>query len=75
MSSSILTSPCGLVGTLFTVQKALPLFSVFVDFTNRFVWYRCPCVRAWGSRPSRMPAPVLACRHTHGRSSICHFER
>jgi hypothetical protein len=41
MSSSILTSPCGLVGTLFTVQKALPLFNVFVDFTNRFVWYRC----------------------------------
>ena len=21
------------------VQKALPLFNVFVDFTNRFVWY------------------------------------
>jgi len=27
-------------GTLFTVQKALPLFNVFVDFTNRFVRYR-----------------------------------
>ena len=27
MSSSILTSPCGLVGTLFTVQKALPLLN------------------------------------------------
>jgi hypothetical protein len=24
-------------GTLFTVQKALRLFNVFVDFTNRFV--------------------------------------
>src|ERR1700682_5552813 len=44
-------------GTLFTVQKALPLFNVFVDFTNRFVWYRCRWVRAWGSRPSRRPAP------------------
>jgi len=62
-------------GTLFTVQKALSLFNVFVDFTNRIVWCRCPCVRAWGSRPSRRPAPVLACRHTPGRSSICHFER
>jgi hypothetical protein len=28
-------------GTLFKVQKALPLFNVFADFTNRFVWYRC----------------------------------
>jgi hypothetical protein len=26
-------------GTLFTVQKALPLFNVFVDITNRLVWY------------------------------------
>ena len=34
-------------GTLFTVQKALPLFNVFVDFTNRFVWYRSRWVRAW----------------------------
>ena len=25
-------------GALFTVQKALRLFNVFVDFTNRFVW-------------------------------------
>ena len=25
-------------GTLFTFQKALPLFHVFLDFTNRFVW-------------------------------------
>jgi len=32
-------------------------------------------VKAWGSRPSRRPAPVLACRYTPGRSSICHFER
>jgi len=31
--------------------------------------------RAWGSRPSRRPAPVLACRHTPGCSSVCHFER
>jgi hypothetical protein len=61
--------------TLFTVQKALPLFNVFADFTNRFVWYRSRWVRAWGSRPSRRPAPVLACRYTPGRSSICHFER
>jgi len=62
-------------GTLFTVQKALPLFNVFVDITNRLVWYRCRRVRTWGSRPSRRPGPVLACRHTPGRSSICHFER
>jgi NAD(P)-dependent dehydrogenase (short-subunit alcohol dehydrogenase family) len=62
-------------GTLFTVQKALPLFNVFADFTNRFVWYRCRWVRAWGSRPSRRPAPVLACRYTPGCSSVCHFER
>src|ERR1700688_1208597 len=48
---------------------------VFVDITNRFVWYRCRWVRAWGSRPFRRPAPVLACRHTPGRSSVCHFER
>src|SRR6266700_791470 len=27
-------------------------------------------VRAAGSRPSRRPAPVLACRHTHGYSSL-----
>ena len=26
-------------GTLFTVQKALPLFNVCVDITNRLVWY------------------------------------
>ena len=62
-------------GTLFTVQKALPLFNVFVDFTNRFVWYRSRWVRAWGSRPSRRPAPVLVCRYTPGCSSLCHFER
>jgi len=62
-------------GTLFTVQKALPLFNVFVDFTNRLVGYRSRRVRAWGSRPSRRPAPALACRYTPGRSSICHFER
>ena len=62
-------------GTLFTVQKALSLFNVFVDLTNRFVWYRSRRVKAWGSRPSRMPAPMLACRYTPGRSSICHFER
>jgi len=62
-------------GTLFTVQKALRLFNVFVDFTNRFVWYRCRWVRTWGSRPSRRPAPVLAYRYTPERSSICHFER
>src|ERR1035438_3659896 len=36
-------------GALLTVQKALSLFNVFVDFTNRIVWCRCPCVRAWGS--------------------------
>ena len=62
-------------GTLFTVQKALPLFNVFAAFTNRFVWYRCRWVRAWSSRPSRRPAPVLACRYTPGCSSVCHFER
>src|SRR6266699_7333631 len=61
-------------GTLFTVQKA-SLFNVFVDFTNRIVWCRCPCVRAWDSRPSRRPAPVLACRCTPGSSSRCRFER
>ena len=26
--------------TLFTVQKALPLFNVFVDSRNRFLGYR-----------------------------------
>jgi hypothetical protein len=62
-------------GTRLTVQKALPLFNVFVDITNRLVWYRCRWVRAWGSRPSRRPAPVLACRHTPGCSSVCRFER
>ena len=62
-------------GTLFTVQKALPLFSVFVDIMNRLVWYRCRWVRAWCSRASRRPAPVLACRYTPGCSSVCRFER
>src|SRR5580704_14518756 len=38
--------------------------TAIADFTNRFVWYRCRCVRAWGSRPSRRRAPVLACRYT-----------
>ena len=38
--------------------------SAIVDFTNRFVWYRSRWVRAWRSRPSRRPAPVLACRYT-----------
>src|ERR1700676_2936607 len=33
------------------------------------MWYRCRWVRAWGSHPPRRPAPVLACRHTPGRSS------
>jgi hypothetical protein len=32
-------------------------------------------VRAWGSRPSRRPAPVLGCRYTPGSSSVCYFER
>jgi site-specific recombinase XerD len=32
-------------------------------------------VKAWGSRPSRRPAPVLACRYTPGCSSICHLEQ
>jgi hypothetical protein len=50
-------------------------FNIFVDFTNRFVWYRCRWVRIWGSRPSRRPAPVLACRYTPGCSSVCHFEQ
>ena len=38
--------------------------SAIVDFTNRFMWHRCRWVRAWGSRASRRPAPVLACRYT-----------
>src|SRR5450432_4287270 len=53
-------------GTLFTVQKALPLFNVFVDIMNRLVWHRCRWVRAWGSRASRRPAPMLAYRYTPG---------
>jgi hypothetical protein len=57
-------------GTLFTVQKALPLFNVFVDIMNRLVWHRCRWVRAWGSRPSRWPAPVLAC---HILPDVRHF--
>ena len=52
-------------GTLFTVQKALLLFNVFVDITNRLVWYRCRWVRTWGPRPSRRPAPVLALSLIH----------
>ena len=32
-------------------------------------------VRAWGSWPSRRPAPVLACRCTPGYASTCHFRR
>jgi hypothetical protein len=28
-------------GTLFKVQKALPLFNGIADLTNRLVWYRC----------------------------------
>src|SRR6266568_7535588 len=43
----------------FTVQKALPLFNVFVDFTNRIVWCRCPCVRASGSRHLGGPRQCL----------------
>src|ERR1700691_4035812 len=61
--------------SLRRLRSALPLCTVSEDFTNRFVWYRCRWVRAWGSRPSQRPAPVLACRYTPGRSSICHFER
>ena len=62
-------------GTLFTVQKALPLFNVLVDIMTRLVWCRCRWVRAWGSRASRRPAPVLACRCIPGSSSACRFER
>ena len=39
-------------GTLFTVQKALPQFNVFVDLTNRLVWYWC----RWVSRGPRASA-------------------
>jgi hypothetical protein len=51
-------------GEIECFGKALPPFNVLADFTNRFVWYRCRWVRAWGSRPSRRPAPALACRCT-----------
>ena len=36
---------------MFTVQKALPLFNIFADLTNRTVLYRCPALepRARGS--------------------------
>ena len=40
---------------------------------NRFVWSQCRWVRAWGSRPSRTPAPMLAFRYTPGCLSVCHF--
>ncbi len=46
-------------GTLSTVQKALPPFNVFVDFTNRFVWYGCRWVRGWGSRHLGGPRQCL----------------
>ena len=36
---------------MFTVQKALPLFNVFADLTNRTVLYRCPALEP-GARGS-----------------------
>ena len=64
-----------LVTAIWCFGKALPLFDGLADFTNRFVSYRCRWVRAWGSRPSRRPAPVPACRYTPGSSSLSHLER
>ena len=50
-------------GTLLTVQKALRLFNVFVDFTNRFVWYRCRWVildnRPDYTPPENKPKPIF----------------
>ena len=54
-----------------------------------FVFHLSPCFRAranafgnvsltfthWRWRASRSPAPVLACRYTPGRWSLCHSER
>ena len=55
------------------VVSTLPYF---VDLYDRFVWYRCRSGQdSWGSRPYWRTAPVLAYRHTHGCSSVCHFER
>jgi hypothetical protein len=36
-----------LVTAIWCFGKALPLFNVLADFTNRFVWYRFRWVRAW----------------------------
>src|ERR1700692_3169680 len=36
-----------LVTAIWYFGKALPLFNVLADFTNRFVWYRFRCARAW----------------------------
>jgi hypothetical protein len=36
-----------LVTAIWCFGKALPLFNVLADFTNRFVWYRFRCARAW----------------------------
>jgi hypothetical protein len=40
LARAFATSGCRQYGTLFTVQKALPLFNVFVDSRNRFLGYR-----------------------------------
>jgi PAS domain S-box-containing protein len=45
------------------------------DLTNRTVWCRCPCVRAWGSRPSRMSTASLSRDQcVRSRSSHAAFE-
>src|ERR1700719_117419 len=56
-------------GTLFTVQKALRLFNVFVDFTNRFVWYRCRMGQALGLA-SISEARASACVSTYSRTFV-----
>jgi len=58
-----------------SLETALPLFNIFAELRNRFVWYLFPWVGDRGSRPSGRPAPELACRYTPGCSSVCHFER
>ena len=55
-------------------SRSLNRRTALVDFTNRF-GYRSRRVRAWGSRASRRPAPMLACRCTPGSSSACRLER
>jgi hypothetical protein len=61
------------VGEQGRIAKFRELFPLPMDTLVAHVLHSD--IAIWVGLDGSGPAPVLACRHTRGRSSICHFER